>query len=172
MRTQQGLWLALSLTLAGPVAAGELENFVAAQNGALSCWSRNYDRAHMAAHSDQTVTDMRLGIRYQTPLAGDTNSPYAFALAVNARTVKGVTRGECTNEGGKIACRVECDGGGVVVSAAKNGNVLLDLTRSGFIQLSEACSESDTTLLEAGKDDKSFLLNTAQPSACEGLFRE
>src|SRR5690606_7195866 len=98
------------------VVAGELDAFVAAQDGASSCWERNYDNQHMAAHPDQQVTGMSLAVTFMAE--SDINpEQYVFRLETDMRDgTHGEAIGPCMADGGEMWCGVECDGGGVYVS--------------------------------------------------------
>ena len=173
MIRSRALPLGLIIGLLGlPVVAGELDAFVAASDGAISCWSRFYDAGHLGQHPQQTVTEMRFAVGYVAE-RGDYSSMYWFALSSQQRGgVAGFTTGTCTPECEAMRCGVDCDGGGVVVNSRNAGNVLLDLKDYGYIRMFSACgteSEEASFNLEAGLDDKEFLLRPMTGPRCEAM---
>ena len=69
------------------------------------------------------------------------------------------------------AAGVDCDGGGVQLSHGADGKILLDLTEHGYIRMTDSCGEDEAGgfALEAGKDDKEFLLSPVAGKACKPL---
>jgi len=165
--------LGLVIALFGlPVAAGELDAFVEASDGAISCWSRTYDKQHLAQHPDQTVTDMQFAVGYAGE-RGEYADMYWFELHASQRGgIDGVTSGTCSPDGDAMRCGVECDGGGVVVTTRGDGRVLLDLEAYGHIRMYSECgaeSEETSYSLEPGIDDKEFLLQPIGGAQCEAM---
>jgi hypothetical protein len=152
------------------VMAGELDAFVAAQNGASTCWSRYYDSPHMAAHPDQQVTGMDLAVTFMAETANNSEQ-YVFRLQAWMRDgTFGEAVGPCMADGDQMWCGVECDGGGVYVSTRSGGDVVVDLERRGAIWMSTSCGEDnfdDGFSLESGIDDKQFRLTRLEPQFCE-----
>jgi hypothetical protein len=136
----------------------------AASSNVPGCFTRTYDRAHLAKHADQTVTAVKLHI----------NRTYDFSLAFNVRgkntTLK--TEGSCKEDARRSAkglkCQVECDGGGVhVVHRATDLMMYLDrirVTASCGDDAAEAGEE-----LSGGKDDREFRLDRVNDSVCNGM---
>lgn len=151
------------------IMAGELDAFVAAQDGASTCWSRAYTPQHMADHPDQQVAAMSLAVTFM----GETEinpAQYVFRLEAYMRDgTGGQAVGPCSAEGDEMWCGVECDGGGIYVSSRSGGNVLVDLERRGSIWMSTGCGEDNFEegfSLESGIDDKQFLLSELLPQFC------
>ncbi len=70
---------------------------------------------------------------------------------------------------------MECDGGGVDVSPAGDGKVLLDLEETGYIRMEGECGggdEYESFPLEPGIDDKQFLLQPVEAKICKPLLPE
>lgn len=155
---------------APPVSAGELDDFVAAEDGAVSCWSRTYDDAHLADHPDQMVSALTFGVSYAAETS-EFAEQYSFWLEATLRDgASGYTTGPCNAYDGKMWCGVECDGGGIYVEARADGDVLVDLETHGYIRMSGSCGSSDEngiSALESGKDDKLFLLQPTDAKACK-----
>src|ERR1700692_145430 len=101
---------------------------LADSSSALGCFIRNYDKSHLANHSNQLVTNVRLAIR--NPKGA---SPYRYEFMLDVR-VRGreeglTTEGMCKEEGAlKLHCVVECDGGGVDLNVRDVG-VMMHLDR-------------------------------------------
>jgi hypothetical protein len=164
-------WLLMvSLTLgAGPILAAELSDFVPARDGALSCWSRIYDAAHLKSHPAQKVAEMNFAISYAAESA-EYAAQYSFLIQAKLRDgTAGANTGPCSETDGEIMCGVECDGGYVMVEARSDGGVLLDLDASGYIYLEGGCgseNEDGGFALEAGADDREFLLRPVPAHQC------
>jgi hypothetical protein len=130
------------------------------------CFTRTYDRAHLAKHPDQTVTAVKLKL-----IA--TNNRYDFILAFKVRgsnkTLR--TEGFCMpDERGRagLNCRVECDGGGIFVSHRAN-DLMMHLDH---IRVVGSCDESVIDSgqdLSGGKDDREFRLDRVSDAMCVGM---
>ena len=172
---RRGWLLVASLVLGvAPVAAAELSDFVPARNGALSCWSRSYDAAHLKAHPAQNVAAMNFAISYAAESA-EYAEQYSFLIQAELRDgTTGANTGPCSESDGQIMCGVECDGGYVMLEARSGGSVLLDLETSGSIYLEGGCgseNEDGGFALEAGADDREFLLRPVPAKQCnQALF--
>jgi hypothetical protein len=142
------------LTLAVPAAAGP---------DALGCFTRTYDRAHLAQHPDQVVTAVKLRIYRPPPGNADKYWFLAqFALRGKDETLR--TNGICNEKASGLRCLVECDGGGVdVVPRARDATMHLDRI-SG-----PACDEDSGRELTGGKDDRVFRLDRVNDAACAGM---
>lgn len=173
MIEKYALSLGLVIALFGlPVMADELDAFVSARDGAISCWSRTYDAQHLARHPHQTVTEMQFAVGYVAE-RDDYSAMYWFELHASQRGgVSGVSEGTCWPEGAAMRCGVDCDGGGVVVNVRSDGRVLIDLEDYGYISMHSDCGvESDEAgySLEAGIDDKAFLLQPVTGGQCKAM---
>jgi hypothetical protein len=161
----QGL-VATGLALAATsVIAAELSNFVEAKDGARGCWSRDYSAGHLADHPDQQVTSMRFTMQYDQDF-------HYFQLDAALRSGRsGRATGTCSNYEGVLFCGVDCDGGGVILSPGGDGKALLDLSTQGYIRMTDSCGEEETEgfSLDAGIDDKEFLLSPLSGKACKPL---
>lgn len=169
-------WLMVASLVAAtaPAAAAELADLVPAKDGALSCWSRVYDAAHLKSHPRQNVTAMNFAISYAAESA-EFAEQYSFLLQAELRDGRiGANTGPCSEDNGQIMCGVECDGGYVMVEPRSGGSVLLDLETSGYIYLEGGCgseNEDGGFALEAGADDREFLVRPVTGAQCgRGLF--
>jgi hypothetical protein len=149
---------ALCAALAMPGAAG-------AADTALGCFTRIYDRAHLARHPDQLVTAVKLHIMGSSP----GNAEYWFALQVNVRGRNDIlhTGGYCIKEGSGLQCRVACDGGGVHVSP-RGSHVMMYLDRIRMATCGKEYVDEGEDV-SGGKDDKIFRLDRVDGAACKGV---
>lgn len=147
------------------LVGGALVNPTAAAENPLGCFVRNYDKAHLAAHPHQRVTNVRLLIK-QAPRG----RPYAyeFSLQVNVRGKNETlsTAGQCDRKGSGLECLVECDGGGINVSP-RPGHVMMSLERIRMSACGNA-SEDDENAKEisGGKDDRVFRVDRVSAAMC------
>src|SRR5262249_39327502 len=90
----------LLLILAVPATAGP---------NALGCFTRSYDRGHLAQHPDQLVTAVKL--RIFTPPRGNL-SKYWFVVqfGLRGRDEALVATGICNEKARGLFCFLECDG--------------------------------------------------------------
>ncbi|MEZ5798491.1 MAG: hypothetical protein R3D63_14080 [Paracoccaceae bacterium] len=124
-----------------------------------SCYRRQYDRAHLASHPDQRVTEIAVGA-----VARD-----ARVVVVNLSLMR---RGDrevylasayCESRLDHLSCLMEGDAGAFDLSPAKGGKLLLTVATRGmafegardFVEISGLTG-----------DDRSFLLAGAAPGAC------
>lgn len=155
-----------------PGEEGELANFLKPEAGKRICYARIYTPEHLAKHPKQKVTEIGFRLAYyrfppdEFYPQGQRN--YYFALTAkrkgSARLL--TARGECGPNGNSIGCGVECDGGGVSVTRRPGDKILVSLGKGGWIRMSEGCDEGDAVDLEAGEDDREFLLSRLPDSAC------
>lgn len=155
-----------------PGEEGALADILPPKPDSRICYARSYTAEHLKAHPEQTVTEVAFHITYHRHepdefyRQGQRN--YYFAMPVKRRgsseTITAI--GECGTNNGRIFCGVECDGGGVVVSLRAPDKLLLDLGAHGYIRMSAGCDESDAVDLEAGADDREFLLSRVADAEC------
>lgn len=161
-----------------PGEEGALLGFLAPHHGEHACFRRAYDAEHLAAHPDQTVSEMEFRIAYFR-WEPDDNYPvgqrnYYFSLLAKRRgeTDRLTAMGECASlaDGKAIGCGVDCDGGGVTVNKREDGSILVDLGGDGRIRMTPGCGEEETDAVDltSGKDDRAFLLMPAPASQCPG----
>ena len=143
--------------LAAPAIAGP---------DAFGCFTRNYDRTHLARHPDQLVTAVKL--RIYRPPSGELDKWFLaqFRLRGKAETLR--TSGICDEKASGLHCFVACDGGGVdVVPRARDAMMHLDRVRVA------ACGEDHVNgagqELTGGKDDRVFRLDRVDDAECAGM---
>src|SRR5260370_18271502 len=144
----------LLLTCGVPATAGP---------DALGCFTRTYDRAHLAQHPDQVVTAVKLRIYRPPPGNADKYWFLAqFALRGKDETLR--TNGICNEKASGLRCLVECDGGGVdVVPRARDATMHLDRSTR------PACDEDSGREWTCGTDDHVFRLDRVNDAACAGM---
>ena len=156
-----------------PGEEGELANFLKPEAGKRICYARVYTQEHLAKHPKQKVTEIGFRLAYyrfppdEFYPQGQRN--YYFALTAKRRGNSRLmtARGECGPNGNRIGCGVECDGGGVTVTRRPGDKILVSLGEGGWIRMTEGCDEEENAVnLEAGEDDREFLLSRLPDSAC------
>jgi hypothetical protein len=132
------------------------------------CYLRAYDRAHLAKHSDQTVSAMRIALSPLEP-------PHDFDLSVQFRgdndKWQWATTGVCYRFGPGMTCVEILDGCDTLESnhfyITQNPNTLhlypreINLHRGNLANVSNDKKQripSDERILNDGKDDKIFRL--------------
>ncbi|MBK1794662.1 hypothetical protein JHL21_09110 [Devosia sp. WQ 349] len=150
------------------VASAELSSFIVHSDG-TACWYRAYTEQHLRDHPQQNVTSLSFTLTYQEPDEFGLEE-FVFRLDASLRDGRqGTAVGPCAVEGLELWCGVECDGGGIYVSAREGRRVLIDLARTGRIAMSYDCGSEDFESgfsLDAGLDDKQFLLSDLLPQFC------
>jgi len=149
----------LLITLATTVAL--LPASVAAEDSMLGCFTRTYDRAHLAQHPDQLVTEVKLRI-FRAPEGKAKWFEVRFKL--RGQNKSRWSEGVCL-EGGR--CYVECDGGGFNIEPRTHDALVhLDYIRTVM------CDEDPANLIDGGegvsggKDDRVFRLDRTDPAEC------
>jgi hypothetical protein len=164
---------ALALTHAGAASAGEsrLEKLFAQHPDAPAsniCMVRHYDKAHLAAHPDQNVTDMLVYIGKRRGeqdgyVNYDVNVQVKFRDSKKAWTFSG----GCGRETGKstsIGCGIDCDGGGYDVSLKDDKSVELSIPFS--VRLDGEEEEQKIATVGFKSDDKTFVLHQTTLENC------
>ena len=174
----------LALFLLAPLAASADEAKPSALIGAIvpaepearACFVRQYTQDHLKAHPAQTVAAMEFRLTWHVFAVEEGAEPfsdYQFHLGVRKRGAKKelTAGGPCMEQGGKIFCGVECDGGGVFVTKREDGSLTVSFDDMWGIRMSDSCGEeeaSEETGVEfkPGKDDKVFRLDPVPASQC------
>jgi hypothetical protein len=127
---------------------------------AYACFVRRYDPGHLAHHPSQKVSAMKLLVSVEYP-PEDKTYRYSFRLGVKyrGRKVDYDSAGDCghvmnedTGNEMRLGCGIDCDGGGLGVTLAKDDkSATVELERIRIWQhKDQAMSQS----LEAGEHDK------------------
>lgn len=155
---------ALSLFITGTATAGILGDMIPPPPTDGACWERSYDNDHLARHPRQKVTDLRILLQ---PFRGG----YAFNINIATRERAGDVSGSCTDgAAGSASCSVTCGGGeAIVLRAAGDRSIFLDIGAAGGVQVNARCDGDDAGgafLIEADPDDKVFLLHPTTTRTC------
>jgi hypothetical protein len=144
---------------------------------ALGCFTRTYDRTHLARHPDQIVTAVKLRI-YKPPPDG--GGKYWFAVQFKLRGQNKVLHASGLSHenledvpserrnvpANAIHLFVECDGGGIDIVPRARG-AMMYLNRISVA----ACGEefNDGQEVTGGKDDRIFRLDRVNERNCKGM---
>lgn len=149
----------LLISAAPALASGSMDQIFPSDG---SCYLRHYDRAHMATHPDQLVTDIAIG-----PYAPEWGRQDYVAVTVVVSVIGTdeflASYAVCRENRGSLTCLMEGDAGGFSLKAETSGKVRLEVSRqgmnfegrSGFISLSGTQG-----------DDRVFLLPPVPADSC------
>jgi hypothetical protein len=145
-----------------------------------ACFERRYDAAHLAQHGRQKVSAMKLLVIARKPSA-ENRAPYSFKLGFKYRDRKGDwdssgycnhAQNEFTDGELRMACSVECDGGGISIGPPKDGDgALVRVERVRIWQTGKPDDETSHAL-EGGSDDRLFRLQRTALKGCESLVED
>ena len=155
-------------TIVIAAALATLTTTALADDLALGCFIRAYDKAHLARHPDQLVTAVKLRIKRPPP---DTGAQYwfDFEARVRGRNDSLHTSGICNEKAAGLHCFVECDGGGVDV-VNRGDHVMMYLERIRVAACGEELKDDGGgEELRRGKDDRVFRLDRVNARACAGM---
>jgi hypothetical protein len=171
MRIAAVVALLVAISLPRPAAA-QTETF----RDPLGCFTRIYDRTHLARHPDQRVTQVKLHIsNYREGRYYDFEAWFKLRGSSKLLRTGGVCRREIgfpQQEPAGVRCSVACEGGGVnLISRA--GGVLMYLTNIRVGECDEDINDEGRTTqyLTGGKDDRVFRLDRVDAAACTGMDR-
>jgi hypothetical protein len=150
----------------------------AAGGKSYACFTRRYERAHLAKHPRQKTTAMKLLVTAEL-VPEDKALNYSFAMGVTFRDRKGKfdTSGSCGHPTASqesadkltLGCGVDCDGGGLSVELANADKSVL--VRLGQIALWNGDKPDDErTGFDAGPDDHVFRLDRVSLDNCRSLM--
>lgn len=128
------------------------------------CFARTYDKAHLAAHSGQTVTAIKMKLEPRN--MGDGNN-VSVQLSFDFRNKKGeyYAVGTCREEAGALTCGLDQDAGKITLKPGKDGLLLSpvqDLRADNV-----AGDESDLVMIEtANPEHRSFALPSVPATDC------
>jgi len=145
-----------------------------------ACFVRKYDADHLAQHPKQKVSVMKLLMSAEIPSDASTFN-YSFRLGVKyrKRATNMESFGDCghvtaedTGKEIRFGCGVECDGGGLGVSLAKDDkSAIVALSRVRVWKRNTAPEETAEDL-EAGDDDEKFRLDRVALRECTDLVSD
>ncbi|MCX7299569.1 MAG: hypothetical protein NTX73_04170 [Rhodobacterales bacterium] len=156
------LHLAALITAIGlPAAAQSLRESMLTD--APFCFARTYDKAHLAAHPDQTVTTFRISPHSEVPQ--NVANGVVLLVQVERRGSAEVLTGAGYCTVGKIAdCGMEGDAGSFTIEPRDRESLLLRVGQFGITFE----GQRDFVTLEGDRgDDREFLLHRADPAVCD-----
>lgn len=156
----------------------KMVQFLPATPGQKGCYARSYDAEHMRQHPKQRVTGMTFLLRaigvadsgnwVLDPAGKYARVNYQFALSVARRGERALRAAGHCPDGKDALCIRECDGGGVTLEKAADGDALVVRLLDGGIRLG-SCVDRKQTWLKPGADDKVFRLEKVAPGECAAL---
>jgi hypothetical protein len=140
---------------------------------AFACYTRHYDKAHLAGHPKQNVVDMTLFVN--SYVDADIGRQYALSIGVHFRPRPKLFElaGGCSSSvDGKNAlnCGIDCDGGRIDIRVRDANSILVSIPDGAATW--DAESEDEPPDNERfGSDDKLFRLDrTALPDCLPLVF--
>jgi hypothetical protein len=140
-------------------------------SAAHACFVRHYNKAHLASHAQQNVTDMLVYVNKQD----GTDPYYNLNMQVNFRQIAKpfqVSGGCSAGADGKhaLGCGVDCDGGHLDVRVKNETSVLVEIPESVRLYDPADTGEDETGELPKdarfGADDKLFRLDRTDLKDC------
>jgi len=134
---------------------------------AFACYSRHYDKAHLAAHPQQNVGDMTLFVNsFVDPEMG---RQYLLEMGVRFRERSTLFQisGGCSTIDGKngLSCGIECDGGAIDVTVKDQNSILVSIP-DGARTWDPESGEEPPENARFGLDDKLFRLDRTKLQDC------
>ncbi len=156
-------------------ADGALPSFVRAEHGARSCWKADISPSELAAEPHRTVKSVALSMQteFYPPDAfrprGQFLYNYDLSIAFSDGR-RGRTLGNCIPHGpDSIACSVECDGGGAIVSHGAAGAVDLDFGPISYIRLNYCGEEGEAIRFRPEAVEARFMLRKRPGEECPAV---
>jgi len=161
--------------LAGTASAGNARLDALFNNQATGlvsnlCYIRHYDKAHLAVHPKQNVTDMLV---YFNKKKGDEPGSFYYQFdgqvkfrdSKKAFTFDGDCNRDAGNPGAPVNCGIDCDGGGFEADAKDEKTVDLKIGESG-IRLGDVEDDAAPGTKGFESDDQTFLLQQTDLKDC------
>jgi hypothetical protein len=131
-----------------------------------ACYTRAYDKAHLASHPKQNTRDMALFVN----AADEDGSQYVLTIGVHFRKSPKLFQvsGGCSRSDdgkGTLHCGVECDGGQIDVSVKNEKSVLVSIP-DGARTWDPESGDDPPANIRFGVDDKLFRLDRASLKDC------
>lgn len=156
-------------------ADGVLPTFVRAEHGARSCWKTEISASHLAAEPNRTVKSVALSMQTEVS-APDEDWPegrtlYNYDLSIAfADGRHGRALGNCLPHGPRsIACSVECDGGGAIVSHGAAGAADVDFGPTSYMRLSYCGEEVEAIRFQPQPTEARFTLQKRPENECPAV---
>lgn len=145
-----------------------------------ACFVRKYDGDHLAQHPKQKIAAMKLLMTAEIPSDASTFN-YSFRLGVKyrKRSTNLESFGDCghvtAEDAGKeirFGCGVDCDGGGLGVSLARDDkSAIVELARVRVWKRNTSPEETGEDLV-SGDDDEKFRLDRVNLTECTDLVSD
>ena len=169
--------LAPAAVAAGPLGSAEDASIFGKEPGkvtAYACFTRAYDKAHLAAHPKQNTRDMTLFIK--SPVDPEMGRQYELTLGAHFRkqAKQFISGGGCSlsDDGkGALHCGIDCDGGQIGVSI-KNAQSILVSIPDGARLWDPETDETPPENARFGVDDKLFRLDRAPLADCLSIISD
>jgi hypothetical protein len=144
-----------------------------------ACFVRRYDAGHLAQHSKQKVSAMKLLVTAEdAPEDKTVNYSFRLGFKYRHRTGNFDSSGFCShivaeNAGGEIrlGCGVDCEGGGIQVAMKDDKSALIRLERIRIWERNKPDDDASNDLV-AGADDKIFRVDRADLHECSELVTD
>jgi hypothetical protein len=145
-----------------------------------ACFVRQYDSTHLAEHPKQKVSTMKLLMTAEIPSdASAFNYSFRLGIKYRNRSTNLESFGDCghvvaedTGREIRFGCGVDCDGGGLGVSLAKDDkSAVVGLERVRIWKRNTAPEETAEDLV-TGEDDAKFRLDRAELRDCADLVTD
>jgi hypothetical protein len=158
---------------AGPLGSASDASIFGREPGkekAYACYTRVYDKAHLAGHPKQNTRDMTLFVKSYVDSDPDVGRQYELTLGVHFRQVKAlsVLGGGCSPSGdgkGTLNCAIDCDGGAIDVSVKNATSIHVSIPEGARTWDPESGAEPPAKA-RFGADDKLFRLDKATLATC------
>lgn len=139
----------------------------------MKCYSRAFDKGHMAAHPKQRITTMALVIAPMKLQGYDRYRVWPYVFVTRLKGEKGMfwQGGQCEFEGGEFNCSVDCDGGHVTLAAPEAGPGLhLELSKNYILQ--GGCGDRRKVVhLSRNSEEPSYALDAKDMTVCTSQIR-
>jgi hypothetical protein len=166
--------LAASPGVALAASAGDATVFgkVAAGGKLYACYTRTYDKAHLASHPKQNTKDMALFVNS----IDDESGQYLLTIGVHFRKSSKLfmVSGGCSQSDdgkGTLSCGIECDGGQIDVSVKNETSIHVSIPYGARTWDPESDEEPPANA-RFGTDDKLFRLDRAGLKDCLGVITD
>ena len=141
-----------------------------------ACFTRGYDKAHLASHPKQNVTSIMLLVKGSTDPEVRYNAGVDFRFRKSGKHFQAtgdcpsVTLNEPASAPNALHCAIDCDGGSINVDLKDSDTVLVKLPDG--IAVSGTGSNDGPSGDRFGSDDKVFKLTRAPVPTCLPLAIE
>lgn len=146
------------------------------KDAGFACFSRVYDKPHLASHPKQNVTSIMLLVKGVTEDSVHYNASVDFRFRKSGKHFQAY--GECPSvavEGskpGELHCGIDCDGGTINVNLKDADTLLVKLPDGIAVSDPADANDQGPSMGRFGSDDKVFKLTRVSGSNCLPLAAE